>query len=307
MKHFVSMKHLTAGELLQLVQLATDIQAQGVSGYSEQLFAANLFFEPSTRTKMSFTVAERKLGLEVLDFALEASSVTKGETVYDTAKTLQSIGASVLVIRHPEEHTAAMLAEKLDIPVINAGDGKGEHPTQCLLDLMTIYQEYGRFKNLKIVIAGDIRHSRVARSNAMALHKLGAQVFAAGKPEWMDESIGIPVLDMDEAVEQCDVMMLLRIQFERHETKREEAGYLENYGLTVEREKRMQRHAIIMHPAPVNRGIEIDDSLVEAPRSRIFRQMENGVAARMAVILTLLEGWGIKHGYNLDKRETVNS
>ncbi|MFP7169058.1 aspartate carbamoyltransferase catalytic subunit [Terribacillus halophilus] len=307
MKHFVSMKHLTAGELLQLVQLATDIQAQGVSGYREQLFAANLFFEPSTRTKMSFTVAERKLGLEVLDFAAEASSMTKGETVYDTAKTLQSIGASVLVIRHPEEHTAAMLADRLDIPVINAGDGKGEHPTQCLLDLMTIYQEYGRFEGLKVVIAGDIRHSRVARSNAMALRKLGAQVYAAGKPEWMDDTIGIPVLDMDEAVEQCDVMMLLRIQFERHETKREETGYLEKYGLTVEREKRMQRHAIIMHPAPVNRGIEIDDGLVEAPRSRIFRQMENGVAARMAVILTLLEGWGIKHGYNLDKREAVNS
>ncbi|PAD21022.1 aspartate carbamoyltransferase catalytic subunit [Terribacillus saccharophilus] len=307
MKHFVSMKHLTAGELLQLVQLATDIQVQGVSGYREQLFAANLFFEPSTRTKMSFTVAERKLGLEVLDFAAEASSVTKGETVYDTAKTLQSIGASVLVIRHPEEHTAAMLAEKLAIPVINAGDGKGEHPTQCLLDLMTIYQEYGRFEGLKIVIAGDIRHSRVARSNAMALRKLGAQVFAAGNPEWMDETLGIPVLSMDDAVEQCDVMMLLRIQFERHETKGSSAGYLEKYGLTKAREQRMQHHAIIMHPAPVNRGIEIDDSLVEAPRSRIFRQMENGVAARMAVIITLLEGWGIKHGYNLNKREAVNS
>lgn len=307
MKHFVSMKHLTAGELLQLVQLATDIQVLGVSGYREQLFAANLFFEPSTRTKMSFTVAERKLGLEVLDFAAEASSVTKGETVYDTAKTLQSIGASVLVIRHPEEHTAAMLAEKLDIPVINAGDGKGEHPTQCLLDLMTIYQEYGRFEGLKIVIAGDIRHSRVARSNAMALRKLGAHVFAAGKSEWMDETLDIPVLSMDDAVEQCDVMMLLRIQFERHETKGGSAGYLDQYGLTKAREQKMQQRAIIMHPAPVNRGIEIDDSLVEAPRSRIFRQMENGVAARMAVIITLLEGWGIKHGYNLNKRETVNS
>ncbi len=237
MKHFVSMKHLTAGELLQLVQLATDIQVQGVSGYRERLFATNLFFEPSTRTKMSFTVAERKLGLEVLDFAAEVSSVTKGETVYDTAKTLQSIGASVLIIRHPEEQTADMLAEKLDIPVINAGDGKGEHPTQCLLDLMTIYQEYGRFEDLKIVIAGDIRHSRVARSNAMALRKLGAQVFAAGKSEWMDETLGIPVLSMDEAVEQCDVMMLLRIQFERHEKKGGSADYLEQYGLTAEREK----------------------------------------------------------------------
>jgi aspartate carbamoyltransferase catalytic subunit len=307
MKHFVSMKHLSAAELLQLVQLAADIQAQGVSAYRQQLFAANLFFEPSTRTKMSFTVAERKLGLEVLDFAAEASSVTKGETVYDTAKTLQSIGASVLVIRHPEEGTASMLAEKLDIPVINAGDGKGEHPTQCLLDLMTIYQEYGRFDGLKVVIAGDIRHSRVARSNAMALQQLGAQVFAAGKPEWMDASINLPVLSMDEAAAECDVMMLLRIQFERHDKKEAAAGYLEEYGLTVAREKRMQPHSIIMHPAPVNRGIEIDDSLVEAPRSRIFRQMENGVAARMAVILTLLEGRGMQHGYNFDKREAVNS
>ncbi|MCT2538036.1 aspartate carbamoyltransferase catalytic subunit [Aquibacillus koreensis] len=309
MKHFVSMKNLSEHELLQLIKLADDINQNGIEPLQKQVFAANLFFEPSTRTKMSFIVAQRKLGIEVLDFMTDASSVQKGESMYDTAKTLESLGASLLVVRHPEDNTVQQLAEQINIPVINAGDGKGEHPTQCLLDLLTIYQEYRKFTGLKVAIVGDIKHSRVARSNAYALATLGAEVYLSSKPDWQDDSLPFPYLDIDEAVESCDVVMLLRIQHERHEdqstmTKEE---YLENYGLTIERENRMKSHAIIMHPAPVNRGVEIDDVLVECKRSRIFKQMSNGVAARMAVMTKLLEKGGIKHENSFNQREAVSS
>ena len=278
MNSFLSMKDMSNTEIHRLIKRANEIQKLGHQPFKDQYFAANLFFEPSTRTKMSFIVAERKLGMEVLDFTAEFSSILKGESLYDTARMFESIGADLIVLRHQQENIAKELSESLQIPVINAGDGTGEHPTQCLLDLVTIYQEFSRFQGLNVVIAGDIKHSRVARSNAYALSQLGCNVYVSGKPEWHDERLNFEMVTMDEAVEIADVLMLLRIQHERHEQKIEVQGdsYLDNYGLTKDRERRMKSHAIILHPAPVNRGVEIDTDLVECHRSRIFKQMENG-------------------------------
>lgn len=292
-KHFLSADALSKEEMMQLFQTSEQLQQQSVV-LPEQLFAANLFFEPSTRTKSSFMMAEKKLGMETLDFSAESSSMLKGETLYDTAKTFEAIGANMLVIRHEADDWPLELQEKLSIPVINAGAGKKEHPTQSLLDADTIHQEFGGFDGLKIVIAGDIVHSRVAHSNAKLLTKLGAKVYVTGAPAFMDETLDYPTVTMDEAVEIADVLMLLRIQHERHQDLQTDAKrYHETYGLTVEREKRMQAHAIVLHPAPVNRGVEIATSLVECDRSRIFKQMTNGVYIRMAIIIRQLLQWGL--------------
>ncbi|MEI3610964.1 aspartate carbamoyltransferase catalytic subunit [Pseudogracilibacillus sp. SO30301A] len=301
MNDFISVRDLSAKEIVCLLDMANRFREDEYK-ISTQLFAANLFFEPSTRTKISFIVAEKKLGIEPLDFHAETSSMKKGESLYDTAKTFEAIGANVLVVRHEADDWDKELADKLSIPIINAGAGKKDHPTQSLLDADTIYQEFGRFSGLKIVIAGDIKHSRVARSNAEMLSKLGAQVYFSGAPEFMDESLGYPVLSFDEAVENCDVLMLLRIQHERHnEFVGATLDYHENFGLTIEREKRMKKHAIILHPGPVNRGIEIDSSLVECNRSKIFKQMENGVYVRMAVLTKQLLNWGIIDENKIEK------
>ncbi|WP_010649431.1 aspartate carbamoyltransferase catalytic subunit [Oceanobacillus massiliensis] len=304
MRHFVSVNQLTTEEIYAILRKAESYQKQKVM-LNQQLFAANLFFEPSTRTKMSFNVAQKKLGLEILDFHSESSSVLKGESLYDTARTFEAIGSDLLVIRHPSDHWLDELDNRLSIPVINAGAGKEEHPTQCMLDLLTIYQEFGCIEGLKIAIAGDIKHSRVARSNALALQKLGATVFLTAAPGFEDDELELPYISIDEAVEICDVTMLLRIQHERHLHKAETSDYLELYGLTEEREKRMKEQAIIMHPAPINRGVEIDTDLVECRRSRIFKQMENGVYVRMAIMMHVLNEWGIINENNIEKRYSL--
>lgn len=306
MEHFLSMKQLTPQKIKSLIQMAEQFNYEGKPSQYSDVFAANLFLEPSTRTKMSFTVAQHKMGITPLDFHVETSSAQKGETLYDTARTFESIGANLLVVRHPEENAIASLAEKMSIPIINAGDGAGEHPTQSMLDLHTIYQDFHGFKGLKVAIAGDIRHSRVARSNAYALNMLGAEVSLVAKDEWKDHSLPYSYQSMDEAVESCDVLMLLRIQHERHESKYTEtpSDYLTNYGLTKQRERKMKKHAIILHPAPVNRGVEIADELVECSRSRIFKQMTNGVTMRMAITAHVLEEWGIRSVNHHNKRKT---
>ncbi len=284
MNHLLTMTDLSIEEIEQIIQDAANYKQNEGWKAQEKLFVANLFFEPSTRTRFSFEVAEKKLDLEVLNFEASTSSVQKGETLYDTVRTLQAIGADAVVVRHEENRYFDQLTN-LGIPIINAGDGCGHHPTQSLLDLMTIYEEFGKFKGLTVSIIGDIRHSRVARSNAEVMSRLGVNVLFSGPPEWKDDQNPFGTyVDIDEAVRTSDVIMLLRIQHERHETKSETSEYLQKFGLTKEREKQMQRHAIIMHPAPVNRGVEIDSDLVECPRSRIFKQMENGVFVRMAVL-----------------------
>ncbi|WP_312089251.1 aspartate carbamoyltransferase catalytic subunit [Chryseobacterium sp.] len=260
-----------------------------------EVFCSNLFFEDSTRTKTSFDIAERKLGLQVVPFDASHSSVNKGESLYDTVKTLESIGVSLVVIRDKKDRYFDEL-ENINIPIINGGDGTGNHPSQCMLDLLTIYQEFGKFEGLKVGIVGDVKHSRVANSNAEALRRLGAKVYFSGPEQWFDEGalINGTYLNVDELIKEVDVLMLLRIQHERHDSKMSFSAseYHKKYGLTKEREKSMKKEAIIMHPAPINRGVEIDTDLVECERSRVFRQMQNGVFARMAILKEALEKVG---------------
>ncbi|GGN49403.1 aspartate carbamoyltransferase catalytic subunit [Oceanobacillus indicireducens] len=304
MRHFISVDQLTTEEIYSILQDAEKLRNNDYK-LERQLFAANLFFEPSTRTKMSFVVAERKLGIENLDFHSQNSSVLKGESLYDTAKTFEAIGADFLVVRHEEDDWYKELEGKLSIPLINGGAGAKEHPTQTMLDLLTIYQEFKTFKGLKIAIAGDIKHSRVARSNAVCLQKLGAEVYLSAAQGMERDVLEFPYLPIDEAVEVCDVVMLLRIQHERHEHSVNTYDYLEQYGLTKERESRMKDNAIIMHPAPINRGVEIDTELVECERSRIFKQMNNGVYVRMAIIINVLNEWGILSDKATEKYQTA--
>ncbi|KUJ52225.1 MULTISPECIES: aspartate carbamoyltransferase catalytic subunit [Chryseobacterium] len=260
-----------------------------------EVFCSNLFFEDSTRTKTSFDVAERKLGLQVVPFDASNSSVNKGESLYDTVKTIESIGVNLVVIRDKKDRYFDEL-KNINIPVINGGDGTGNHPSQCMLDLLTIYQEFGTFEGLKIGIVGDVKHSRVANSNAEALRRLGAKVYFSGPEQWFDEGalINGTYLSVDEMIHDVDVLMLLRIQHERHDSKMSFSAseYHKKYGLTKAREKTMKKEAIIMHPAPINRGVEIDTDLVECERSRIFKQMQNGVFARMAILKNALEEKG---------------
>jgi aspartate carbamoyltransferase catalytic subunit len=294
MKNLVSIRDLHKDEILLILMQAQKFAEGEVWTPDEKHYVANLFFEASTRTKISFEMAERKLGLEVIPFDVGSSSVLKGETLYDTVRTLEAIGVNTVVVRHEEDAYYDELVGHIDIPVINAGDGCGQHQTQCLLDLLTIQQEFGAFDGLKIGIVGDIRHSRVARSNAEALRRLGADVKFSGPPEWFEDDFlkSDGFVKIDELVEQVDALMLLRIQHERHQvaSSMSKEEYHVRYGLTEERESRMKPGSIIMHPAPVNRDAEIADSLVECERSRIFKQMENGVYVRMAVLKEVLEG-----------------
>lgn len=294
LNHLLTTNELKVEEIYQILSDANKFAEGMIWKPDHQMFAANLFFEPSTRTKSSFEIAERKLGLEVIPFEVTTSSVQKGETLYDTVKTLESIGVNTIVLRHWQDRYFDELIGKINIPIINGGDGCGHHPTQSLLDLMTIHQEFGRFAGLKVAIIGDIRHSRVARSNADALTRLGAEVIFSGPEEWFDNHwMSVKeFMPIDEAIKQADVVMLLRVQHERHQQKESftASEYHQRFGLTLEREKKMKPGSIIMHPAPVNRNVEIADSLVECKRSRIFKQMENGVYVRMAVLKRSLEG-----------------
>lgn len=290
MRHVLSMKNLSTEEIIRILDRAADFESGIEPDLKETYTVSNLFFEPSTRTKMSFEMAERKLNLHILPFEATTSSTVKGETLYDTVKTLEAIGVDALVIRHEAEEYYNELLNELSISIINGGDGAGQHPSQSLLDLYTIRQEFGRFEGLTITIAGDIAHSRVARSNADALKMLGANVHYLSPLEWKGEFETIST--WEEVLPASDVVMLLRVQHERHgnEGSFSKEEYHENYGLTLEREKLMKKDAIIMHPAPINRGVEIAEELIECERSRIFKQMHNGVFVRMAILETILKG-----------------
>ena len=289
---------LTVEKINSLLISADEFSKGKILKAKEEIYVSNLFFEDSTRTKTSFHIAECKLGLNVVPFDVTSSSVNKGESLYDTVKTLKSLGVNLLVIRHKQDKFYQELKD-IDLPIINGGDGTGNHPSQTLLDLMTIQQEFGKFKGLKIGIVGDVKHSRVANSNAVALRKMGAKVYFSGPEKWFDEGaiINGTYLSIDDLVKEVDVLMLLRIQHERHDEEKGKFSvekYHKKFGLTKDREKKMKKNAIIMHPAPINRGVEIADELVECKRSRIFKQMENGVFARMAILHTALEKKGFE-------------
>jgi aspartate carbamoyltransferase catalytic subunit len=240
---------------------------------------------------MSFATAAHRLGASPISLSVERSSVSKGETLEDTARTLNAKRPDALVIRHRENGAPAVVASILDAPVLNAGDGTNEHPTQALLDAATIRQRFGRIEGLKIAICGDIRHSRVARSNARLLPRLGAEVRLAGPPELMP--VGLPQLSVDEAIRGADVVMMLRVQRERLEAELGDAPgeYLSRYGLTRERLATASPEAVVMHPGPMNRGIEIDSGIADDPqRSLITLQVQMGVAVRMACLELVIAG-----------------
>lgn len=259
----------------------------------------NLFFESSTRTRFSFEVAATKLGYHVLNFDPQTSSTQKGESLYDTLKTFEAMGIAVAIIRTEQEGILQELAPQLDLAVINAGAGANEHPTQGLLDLLTMRQHFGSIEGLTVAIIGDVRHSRVANSNIIGLGKFGAKVLLAGPDDWMpkvDSALfgdHVTVTTVDDAIRAADVVMMLRVQKERHRvgnfTEALEQPYIELFGLTKGRYASMKPNAVIMHPAPFNRGIEIDGDLVESPRSLIYKQVANGVAIRMAVLERALD------------------
>lgn len=290
MKHLHSITALSNQDIMDTIHRAIALKNGKMLQYGN-IFTANLFFENSTRTKCSFEMAERKLGLQVIPFDTSTSSVLKGESLYDTCKTLEAIGCDVLVIRHPENEYYKQL-EGLNIPIINGGDGSGQHPTQCLLDLMTIYEEFGKFEGLEVIICGDILNSRVARSNYYALTNLGANVKFVAPEIWQDHSLPASYVHIDDVINKVDVCMLLRVQHERHgDTNKgfSKDSYNAQFGLTKARYDNLKDTAIVLHPAPVNRDVEIDSDLVEAPKSRIFKQMENGVFTRMSILSQVIE------------------
>ncbi|ANY69924.1 aspartate carbamoyltransferase [Paenibacillus sp. BIHB 4019] len=286
-RSLLGLKELDAEEIIAILDRAAhwEQQESKVQNVLQGKFAANMFFENSTRTRFSFEVAEKRLGAEVLNFSAAVSSVQKGESVYDTVRTLESMGIDVGIIRLKPIGLLAELATKIKVPLINAGDGNNEHPTQALLDLYTMRKQFGAIKGLTVSIIGDILHSRVARSNLYALQKLGATVKFCAPANLQASELDARYVTMEEAL-KSDVVMMLRVQLERHESGMLSSAesYREQFGLTVERSETMADHAIIMHPAPINRNVEIDDELVEHAKSRIFKQMEHGVPVRMAVI-----------------------
>ena len=252
----------------------------------------NLFYENSTRTLMSFSVAAHRLGAAVVTLPVELSSVKKGETLDDTARTLNAMRPDALVIRHRQNGAPARVAELMDCPVVNAGDGTNEHPTQALLDALALRKQFGRIEGLKIAICGDVRHSRVARSNARLLQRLGAEVRLAGPPSLLPDDLPGSG-SVDEAVHGADAVMMLRVQRERLDEDLGDAPgeYLARYGLTAERLNKAAPHAVVLHPGPMNRGVEIESGLADDPqRSLITLQVELGVAIRMACLELLVAG-----------------
>ncbi len=250
----------------------------------------NLFLEPSTRTRISFEMAAKLLSADVISFNAEASSTTKGETLRDTAQNIQALHADMIVLRHSASGSPLYLSKVLGIPVVNAGDGAHEHPTQALLDVFTMREKLGDLKGRKVVILGDILFSRVARSNIHALTKLGANVTIVGPatlvPHWF-EPLGVKVShDLRSALADADVVMLLRIQHERQTSSHFPSlgEYTSMFGLNYTRASWVKPDALIMHPGPINRGIEIDSDIADSPRSVILQQVTNGIAVRMAAL-----------------------
>ena len=288
MKGLFTLSTVSHEKIIEIIDLALRFKRGETKVSYPGKSMATLFFENSTRTQYSFQMAMIKLGITPVSFSSVGSSLAKGESLYDTVKTFEALGVDGVVVRHSKDGYYRDL-DSVRIPIFNGGDGKSDHPTQTLLDLMTIYEEYGRFDGLDVCLVGDIKHSRVAHGNAEVMKRLKMNVYIAGPDEMLDDTA--KVLSLDEAVEKCDVINLLRVQFERHSEKLDmnEEEYLKKYGMTLERVSRMKDKAIIIHPAPINRGIEIQSEVAECEKSRIFKQMTNGVFVRMAVISMVLE------------------
>ncbi len=254
----------------------------------------NLFFEPSTRTRSSFELAEKRLSADSLNFSGSGSALSKGETLMDTARNLEAMAPDLVVVRHQHPGVPHLLAAHLDSGIINAGDGAHEHPTQALLDAFTMRRRKGRLNGLRVAIIGDIVHSRVVRSNIHLLNKMGASVVVAGPRTLMPvamESMGVEVIyDVDQALEGADVVMMLRVQLERHQRAQFPSvrEYFRLFGLTEKRLRGAKDDCIVMHPGPMNRGVEIASAVADGPYSVILEQVTNGVAVRMAILYLLM-------------------
>ncbi|HON11194.1 MAG TPA: aspartate carbamoyltransferase catalytic subunit [Chitinispirillaceae bacterium] len=253
----------------------------------------NLFYENSTRTRISFELAEKRLSASPLNFSASTSSVNKGETLRDTIRNIEAMKIDMVVVRHSAAGVPYFLTQCTNAVIVNAGDGLHEHPTQALLDMMTIRQKLGRLKGLKVAIIGDIFHSRVARSNAWGMSTMGMDVVLCGPPTLLPqhrESLGVPVTDnLDEALEGADVVMLLRLQLERQSSGAFPSirEYRDRYGLDLDKLSSLPENVLIMHPGPINRGVELASDVADGPNSVILEQVTNGVAVRMAVLYLL--------------------
>ena len=288
-----SIDNLSETDIASILDRSQHWFVENRAGRSSNVLASkivfNLFYENSTRTAMSFATAAHRLGASAISLSVEHSSVKKGETLEDTALTLDAMRPDCLVIRHRENGAPARIAELMTAPVINAGDGTNEHPTQALLDALALRLHFGRIDNLKVAICGDIQHSRVDRSNSKLLSRLGAEVRLGGPPSLVPDDV--PAMPIDEAIAGADVVMMLRVQRERLEEDLNDAPgeYLQRYGLTAERLASAAARAVVMHPGPMNRGVEIADEVADDPeRSLILLQVEAGVATRMACLEALV-------------------
>jgi aspartate carbamoyltransferase catalytic subunit len=294
-KHLLTLEELSAEEIRFVLDTADSFKE--VSTRSVKKVPAlrgrvvvNCFFEDSTRTRMSFTLAAQRLSADVLDFAGKGSSVSKGETLIDTARTIEAMGIDVLVVRHSAAGAAELLARAMKCSVVNAVDGAHEHPTQGLLDIYTIRERFGRIAGLKVAIVGDIANSRVARSNLWALTKLGAEVILVGPPTLLPrafEQLGARVVhNLDEVIGEVDVVNMLRVQFERIKSSQFPSvrEFTKLFGLTWDRFQRCRKDVFVMHPGPMNRGIEISSDIADGVQSGILTQVTNGLAVRMAVL-----------------------
>jgi aspartate carbamoyltransferase catalytic subunit len=261
----------------------------------------NLFYEPSTRTRVSFEVAAKRLSADVINIAAQESSVRKGETLIDTGRNIEALKADIIVIRHSASGAAAMMARHVGVSVVNAGDGWHEHPTQALLDIFTLKEKLGKIEGLKVSIVGDIAHSRVARSNIWGLTKLGAEVTVCAPqiliPPGIEEMGAQVTYNIDEALSNADAVNVLRMQFERDEENAfpNQLEYLKNFGITAQRLKKAKKNIIVMHPGPINRGIEMSSEVADGVNSVILEQVTNGIAVRMAVLFLVSQGRDKKH------------
>jgi len=297
-KHLLGIKYITPQDIETIFTTADNFKevlnrpVKKVPSLRD-ITVANLFFENSTRTRMSFELAEKRLSADVINFSASSSSVTKGETLLDTVNNILSMKVDMIVMRHPAPGAAFYLSQHIDASIVNAGDGTHEHPTQALLDAFSIREKLGAVQDKKIVIVGDVKHSRVALSNIFCLQKLGAQVAVCGPPTLIPKHIrelGVQVFyDIKAALEWCDVANILRIQLERQDIKyipslREYALY---YGVNKDLLDSLSKKIVIMHPGPINRGVEINSDVADSGQSIILDQVENGVAVRMAILYLL--------------------
>jgi aspartate carbamoyltransferase catalytic subunit len=303
MRHLVSIRDLTKEEALSLLQDAQEFSQVNAREIKKMptlrgRTVVNLFFENSTRTRVSFEIAATRLSADVINISADSSSVTKGESLRDTAQTLEALGADCIVIRHPESGAPKQLAEMgwISSAVINAGDGTHEHPTQALLDALTMQQRITKdLSGVRVLIVGDILHSRVARSNLLLLTKLGARVTLAGPKALLPETFREMGADLshqfdDSLAVKPDVVMMLRVQKERMLSNfdNDESRYVKDWSLSTERLRTLSKDCLVMHPGPMNRGLEISSQAADDPRSAILQQVSNGVAVRMAVLRSVM-------------------